>query len=326
MKQVLVTGATGFVGSHLAERLAAEGDRVRVLVRSEPAPSLLEQQGVQPISGDLRDSESLRRAVAGCEVVYHVAALTTRQHPSSRDAEAVNVDGTRHLLEACRSAGVGRVVHVSTAGVYGTLKAVEVDEETPPAPNTVYRATKLRAEQACREQERRGGTPVTIARLGSVYGPRSRNWLGLVGALCGPSFRMVGEGENHLDLVHVSDVAEGLVRCGRTPGAGGRTYLIASGERVRLRDFLSLLNREMGGACRLGQVPELPFRAYHRLCNTVFRATGVELPLAHRYEIFLANRRLSIARAREELGYQPRVSLEEGLPSLIAWYRAQGWV
>lgn len=314
------------MGSHLAERLAADGDRVRVLARAVPAPELLEARSLEAVAGDLRDPDSLRRAVVDREVVYHVAALTTRQHPTPGDAEAVNVSGTRHLLEACRSAGVGRLVYVSTTGVYGTLKGVEVDEATPPAPNTVYRATKLRGEEACREQERRGGTPVTIARLGSVYGPRSRNWLGLVRALRGPRFRMVGAGANHLDLVHVSDAVEGLVRCGRTPGVQGRTFLIAAGERVRLRDFLSLLIRELGGECRLGHGPELPFRAYHRLCNTAFRAAGVELPLAHRYEIFLAHRRLSIARAREELGYGPRVPLEEGIRQLIAWYRAQGWI
>src|SRR3954469_6179070 len=178
--RVLVTGAAGFTGGHLARALAARGDAVSALVRREgPAASALERAGVALVIGDLRDRDAVAAATDGVEVVYHIAAMYRQAGLGDDVYRAVNATAVREVVEAAARAGVRRVVHCSTVGVHGDVEHPPADEDAPLKPGDVYQVTKLEGERLAREAGARLGLEVTIARPTGIYGPGDRRLLKL---------------------------------------------------------------------------------------------------------------------------------------------------
>lgn len=324
--QVLVTGATGFIGSHLVEHLVERGYRVRALLRPSSDASQVEALGVDVVRGDLRDAAAVQRAVAGCAHVYHLAALTARHDGTHAPFQATNVDGTEHVARAALQAGVARMVHGSTGGVYGFTTHGVIDERRPLRPNSPYRTTKAAAESVVQSYYRQHALPVVTARFTSVIGPRSMSWLGLFRAVAAPPFRIIGSGENHFPLCPVGDLVNGLCLCAETPGIAGETFLLASQETITLNRFLEAIAQALDVAPPITHLPALPFRLYHGLGMALYRHTGIELPRAHLYEFFLASRRFDISRAKQRLGYQPKVPLLTAIQDMAGWYRRAGYL
>jgi dihydroflavonol-4-reductase len=194
--KVLVTGATGFTGGHLAATLARRGDDVRALVRPRSlarfATSEAAAAGVAALPGDLADAEALRQAAAGVEVVYHIAATYREAGQPDTAYRAVNVEGTRHVLEAALAAGVRRVVHCSTGGVHGHIEHPPANEEAPFSPGDIYQETKLEAEQVAREFGRSRGLDVVVARPIGIYGPGDTRFLKMFRGIARGRFPMLG--------------------------------------------------------------------------------------------------------------------------------------
>ena len=325
--KVLVTGATGFVGSHLSERLTQERYEVRALVRESSDVSLLKSLGIEIVYGDILDIDSVQKAVSGCEIVYHLAARTSRHSSASnQDDYAINVEGTKRVVNAALEAGVGRLVYGSSVGVYGFIKSPPVDEQTTPNPNSYYRDSKLKGEVVVLSQWKNEGLPAVIARISSVYGPRSLNWLGLFQALARRRFRMLGSGENHRDMVYVSDVVEGIKLCGVKKGIEGETYIISGKEPKTLNQLVYMIAEELGVNIPSIRSPEFPFRAWYDFATFIYMHSGFELPRAHTYELFLEDRVLNITKAQKELGYDPKVSVREGIQQAVRWYRENGYI
>jgi nucleoside-diphosphate-sugar epimerase len=325
--KVLVTGATGFVGSHLCERLIQEGYEVRALARESSDVSLLKSLGIQIVYGNILDIDSVERAVDGCGVVYHLAARTSRHSSScSQDDYAINIEGTKRVVNAAVKAGIERFVYGSSVGVYGIIKNPPVDEQTPPNPNTCYRDSKLKGEVVVLSQYKNEGLPVVIARISSVYGPRSLNWLSLFQALARKRFRMLGSGENHRDMVYISDVVEGIKLCGVKKGIEGETYILSGKEPQKLNQLVYMIAEELGVNIPSIRSPEFPFRAWYDFATFIYMHSGLELPRAHTYELFLEDRVLNITKAQKELGYDPKVSIREGIQQAVRWYRENGYI
>jgi dihydroflavonol-4-reductase len=169
--RVLVTGATGFTGGHLARALSAEGHGVRALVRDPAAAGDLAAGGIELVGGDLRDRGSLERAVAGVEVVYHIAAIYRQAGVSSDTYRAVNATAVGDLVDAAARAGVRRVVHCSTVGVHGDIEHPPANEDAPLKPGDIYQVTKLEGERLAREAAQRTGVAVTIVRPPAFTAP-----------------------------------------------------------------------------------------------------------------------------------------------------------
>ena len=324
--KVLITGAAGFIGSRLAQTLVNKGHQVRALVRPTTDTSVLKKLDVELTNGDTRDAAAMKRAIQDCQCVYHLAAKTTKDRLSKKQYHAHNVQGTKNVAEAALDAGVNRLVYAGSVGVYGTFNNAAIDENTAPKPDSHYRKTKLGGENELLSLHRDRGLPVVVARIGSVYGPGSRNWLDVCHKILLGNFRIVGAGENYEQMVYVDDLVEGLRRCGEVNGVEGKTYVITGPEPATLRELLGIIAEELGATKDLPSLPITPFRVYKRLCDLVYRSFGIQLPRSHYYDLFLTDHIFKITKAQKELGYFPNVSLRDGFRRVLEWYCEKGYL
>ncbi|HJU85792.1 MAG TPA: NAD-dependent epimerase/dehydratase family protein [Gemmatimonadota bacterium] len=323
-KRTLVTGATGFIGGWLVDSLVNGGEAVRALVRPGTDPTRLARKGAECVVGDLTDPASLARAVDGCGIVYHVAAVTTRRSVSNQDYEAVNVRGSADLATAAGRAGVRRLVHVSSCGVYGYRNRFPADEEAPLHPDTPYRISKARGERAVLESARRSGLPVVVARISSIYGSGAKNWVPICRSIQEGRFRMIGDGKSRVHLAHVFDIVNGLRRCGETPGIEGRTYNLAAAEPIAIGELAEVIAAALGVRMTKTVWPAFPFRVSRIVDLALCRILGLKLRRIHSYDLFLGDRWFDISKARSELGYSPTIATRDGMPALVEEYRAAG--
>jgi nucleoside-diphosphate-sugar epimerase len=324
---VLVTGATGFTGGHLARHLASEGHRVAALVRpkSLPRAASLEADGIELRVGDLADAAAVRRAVEGSVVVYHIAATYREAGQSDAAYAQINVEGTRHVLEAARDAGVRRVVHCSTGGVHGHIEQPPANEDAPFAPGDVYQRTKLEAEQLAAAFGRRERVEVVVARPIGIYGPGDTRFLKMFRGLARGRFPMLGRGDVFYHLTYIDDLVRGFQLCGEVPGAAGRTYLLAGPEYTTLKQLVAIVAEELGVAPPRIHLPVWPVWLLGALCEAVCVPLGIEPPLyRRRVDFYRKSRAFDTTRARKELGYNPAIDLRTGIRRTAAWYRAQG--
>jgi dihydroflavonol-4-reductase len=325
-RRALVTGATGFTGGHLARHLLASGVGVAALVRpaSVDRAASLREAGVDIRPGDLADAAAVARAVDGCDVVYHIAATYREAGQGAAAYTRVNVEGTRNVLEAARQAGVRRVVHCSTGGVHGHIERPPANEDAPFAPGDVYQRTKLEAERLASEYGGRGGLEVVVARPIGIYGPGDLRFLKMFRGLARGRFPMLGSGEVFYHLTHVRDLVRGFELCGTTPGAAGRTYILAGPEYTTLARLVELIAAELRVEPPRVHWPVWPVWVAGALCEAVCIPLGIDPPLfRRRVDFYRKSRAFDIARARRELGYNPAIDLKSGIHDTAEWYRSQ---
>jgi dihydroflavonol-4-reductase len=325
----MVTGATGFTGGHLAAMLAARGDEVRALVRPASRArfeaSRLPAAGVRAVEGDLTDAAAVRRACEGVEVVSHIAATYREAGQPDSAYRAINVDGTRHVLEGARAAGARRVVHCSTGGVHGHVAHPPANEDAPFNPGDVYQETKLEAEQLAREFGRATGFDVVVARPIGIYGPGDTRFLKMFRGIARGRFPLIGSGQVFYHLTFINDLVEGFRLCGTVPAAAGRTYILAGPRYTTLEALIGLVAAELKVAPPSWHLPVWPFWTAGLLCEMVCVPLRIEPPLyRRRVDFYTKSRAFDTMRARAELGFAPAVDLEEGIHRTAEWYRAEG--
>jgi dTDP-glucose 4,6-dehydratase len=309
-RRVLVTGAGGFIGGHLVERLVRDGARVRALVRynSRNERGTLDwfppemTQDVEVVLGDLRDVESVGRAVAGNEVVLHLAAQIAIPYSfvNPRDFFETNVLGTLNVAQAALTHDVSRVVHTSTSEVYGTAREIPITEDHAIEPQSPYAASKVGADKLMDSYHRTFNLPVTVLRPFNTYGPHqsARAVIPTIisQALSGDVLRL-GSLDPRRDLTFVTETVDGFVRAGTSPEAVGRTVQLGTGKDVSVADIVAVVGRLLD--------KEL----------TVEQDLDRVRPENSEVMRLIASPDL----AGELLGWMPRVDLEEGLRATIAW-------
>ena len=326
--KVLVTGATGFTGGHLAQYLVERGDDVRALVR----PKSRARFEASPLAnrmiaceGDLMDPSSVRAAADGVDVVYHIAATYREAGQPDAAYRAINVDGTRNVLEAAKAGGVRRVVHCSTGGVHGDIANPPANEESPFNPGDVYQETKLAAELLAREFGSQNNLDVVVVRPIGIYGPGDRRFLTMFRGLARGHFPMIGDGTPFYHLTFIDDLVEGFRLCGTVPSARGRTYIIAGPRYTTLEKLVQMVAKELNVAPPRLHLPVWPFWTAGLLCELVCVPLHVEPPIfRRRVDFYTKSRAFDTMRARKELGYVPRVDLDEGIRRTARWYRSEG--
>lgn len=326
--KVLVTGATGLVGSHLTEKLIERGDQVKALVRETSDTSHLTAKPIELACGDLRDYESLKKAASGVEVVYHCAALVM-EWGSWKDFYRINVLGTENLLKACLGANIQRFVDVSTVGVYGVRSHEQVTEESPFLPSpSYYTQTKIEAERLVDKYYREKGLPVVIIRPTLIYGPRDRNLSGRVGRLLARGrMVLIGGGQGRAFFTYGGNVADAVILAGTRDNVIGRSYIISDDRVNTWKEFLDLMAEEMGVKKPSLSIPAslaYPLAAIAEYGAKVLLPWKPVPPLRTGVRLLSINRNFDISRAKQELGYVPRVSLLEGIKRTVKWLRDCG--
>ncbi len=324
-KRALVTGATGFIGGHLARRLQLEeGVHVRALVRSPAKAAPLAALGVEIVQGDITDPQAVQRAMQDMALVFHAAAWADEQ--GDRDAVwAVNVEGTRHMVEAALAQGVDRFIHISSCAVYGSPQRLHIDESTPTRKTgRVYHDSKVAAEEVVFAAHARG-LPVVVPRPSQVYGPGSPQFtLRVLDAVKNGKVILVDGGRHFFKPIYIDNLIDALVLCAKVDEAVGQALNITDGGPVPWREFFMAYGRMVG----VTDFPSVPYPlayAYALFKEGMSKLTGKRSSINREViKTFRSHNSFSNARAREVLGWEPRVDFEEGMRRTEAWLREQG--
>jgi dTDP-glucose 4,6-dehydratase len=307
--RVLVTGAGGFIGSHLAERLVEEGHQVRAFLHYNSRTDLgwLEQSSrlreIEVVRGDVRDFDSVLGAVRGCETVFHLAALIgiPYSYVSPLAYIRTNIEGTYNVLQACRATDCGNVVVTSTSETYGTAQYVPIDEKHPAVGQSPYSATKIGADQLAISFHRSYGMPVKILRPFNTFGPRqsARAIIPTIVAqiLSGSQEVKVGNVTPTRDLTYVADIVQAFLAVAKTEACVGEALNAGSGKEIAIRDLVLLIGRLM------------------RVGVTIARDQERVRPENSEVERLLCDS----TKLRRLTGWAPQHSLESGLQAVIDW-------
>ncbi|HKG34209.1 MAG TPA: NAD-dependent epimerase/dehydratase family protein [Gemmatimonadales bacterium] len=326
---VVITGGSGFVGAHLVRRLLERGHRVTSLDKSAGLfDDELRSKGATLLSGSVTEVDDVARAMAGAELVYHLASpFGDILQPDSAYWD-IEVNGTRNVLEAARRGGVRRVVHCSTQGVHGIITRPPGNEDSPIAPRDYYCYSKAEGEKVCREFIAKG-MDIVIVRPTSVYGPGdTRGWLKLYRMVSKGWFLMIGSGKTLNHPVYVENLVDLFELCGTSPAAKGRTYLAGDEEAVTLNELVRAVGAAVGTNVRIIRFPWYDAAWFAAAAvESVFKTLRIRPPVfRRRLSWFRTNRAFQIDRAKAELGYTPRVRLSEGLSRTAYWYRKAGYL
>jgi nucleoside-diphosphate-sugar epimerase len=323
-KKVLVTGATGFIGGRLAERLALEeGAIVTGTGRNLDAVPFVQEAGVTLMTADLLDEAATRRAMEGQEVVFHVAAWLGR-HGGEQRAYALNVAATALAVQLAAEAGVKRFVQVSSIAAYGhPPKALLVDEDQPldTEQEVIYGRTKALGEIRAFELGKQLGLEVTAVRPGLVYGPRAQSWtINMVKLVCKGMPVIFGDGTGHAYPVYIDNLIDGMLLTAVRPEAAGQAYNMCD-PVVTFNEWFGYYGRMCGRQPR-----RIPFWAAHVLI-TLNKVLRLDLPLNRpRLRMYGLKAEFPATKAQEQLGFVSRVSIEEGMQKTEAWLREAGYL
>jgi nucleoside-diphosphate-sugar epimerase len=327
----LITGASGFIGGHLAARLVRDGWQVRCLVRPTSDTSQLDGLDAEIIRGDLNDAVSLIRAVDGCRVVFHCGALVSDWALVDEIAR-VNVRGTEKMAAAAVSGSVERFVHFSTTDVYGNRTHERIDESyRPDRFSNWYAQTKLDAESTIWRAREHHGLPAVILRPATVYGPRSQEIVGeIADALRKGNMLLIDGGRAVAGLVYIENLVDAAVLAAGHTAATGHAFNVTDGLEVTWRRFTDDLARGLGCPPARWSVPyavanalALPLEQGYRLLHAT---TGIKTrPLLSRQAVHVLgnNQRFSNDKIRTVLGWTPQTSYADGLVTTLAWLRSK---
>lgn len=325
-KKILVTGATGFTGGALAEKLAKSGHDVTALVRKSADTSRLESLGINLVFGDMTDKQAISEAAKGVDIIYHIAAVyRTAGHPDEY-YEAVNITGVQNIIDAALQHDVKRTVHCSTVGVHGDISEIPSNENSPFNPGDIYQRSKLEGELLFADAIK-NGLKGTIFRPGAIYGPGDTRLLKMFKSINRGFFPLFGGGETLYHLSYIDDLVDGIILCGEHPKALGETFILCSDEYSSLRE----LGKEIADSLNVRpptlKLPITPLLIAARFCETICKPLSINPPLhTRRCEFFIKPRAFSNAKAKELLGYQPRFSTREGVHRTSEWYKQNSYL
>jgi len=329
--KVLITGASGFLGSSLLERLSRDGYKVHALLRASSNKQYLNDlEGINFIYGDLLDMHSLRSAVKDTDVVIHCAALMSNHDWASRNEfYRINCMGTKNILDVAISSGVKHFIHISTVGVLGGNSRQDYLDENAPYGDRLskYEWSKCEAERILLGYLKNYKAPITIVRPAQLYGPRSAyGWLPTLKAIKNSRFMIVGDGSSLIHMTYIDDVIDGIASLILENNSFGEIFHLAGPEAVPVKRVFHTIAQYLN-APMPGSIPYVLAYSLSAIAECIPRFAKSErlsLLTRHRVSFFKDNHIYNIDKARKELGYNPKVGLDTGIKRMVDWFIKNG--
>jgi len=329
-QEVLVTGATGFVGNHLTRRLIDIGASVRILVRKSSNPELvseLEQVGARIYYGDVSDQDSVNEAVEGVSYIFHIAALFRQAKFDDSVYYDVNVEGVRHIINAAEANNVERLVHCSTIGVHSHIVNPPADETEAYRPADIYQVTKCEGEKLAKEAFAAGRVKGAIIRPAMIWGEGDTRILKLFKGVSRRKLPIIGDGKTMTHWIYVHDLVDGFILAAIREAAIGQVYIIAGEKAVPLEELVERVAECAGTKPLPVKIPACPVQLAGSITEAICRPFGIEPPLyRRRVDFFTKDRHFDITKAKTELGFRPRNTFEQEVSNIYNWYEEQGWL
>lgn len=327
-QRILVTGGTGFTGSHLVRRLLSRGHEV-IVVDNQPGAfhDELKDLGAKITIGSVTDRDLMFELTKGCDVVQHLAAAFRLINVPKTLYWDVNVNGTRHLLDAAVEHGVKRFVYCSTCGVHGNVANPPAPETAPIAPADYYQYTKWEGERVAHEYMQKG-LAVSILRPAAIYGPGDpERWVMLFRRTATGRFLMFGDGKATYHPLYIDNLVDAFELAAEKPEAIGQTYLIADEHYYSLNDLVNAIAQVLNINVNIIHLPFWPLWTVALGCEIVCAPFRITPPIfRRRVDWFRQNRAFDISKAKRELGYTPKVDLHTGLAQTAQWYRENNYM
>ena len=326
--KVLVTGGTGFTGKALVQRLLQEGHSVVALDYKEGLRTdELRAQGARVLIGSVTDRGMGSRAIEGVEVVFHLAAAFRELNVPETHYWEVNVQGTRNMLEEAFARRVRKFIYCSTCGVHGNVDHPPADEDAPIQPADYYQRTKYEAEPIVNEYFAKGMKTVII-RPAAIYGPGDpERFLMIFKRVATGVFPMFGNGRTLYHPLYIDNLIDSLLLAMQDGKGDGRIYLIADEEYLEIEDLVRRVGRALNVNLKVPHLPLWPLMVAGHVCEKVCKPFGISPPIfPRRVDWYRQNRAFKIDRAKKELGYRPRIGIDEGLKRTAEWYRLERYI
>ncbi|HMK66373.1 MAG TPA: NAD(P)-dependent oxidoreductase [Thermodesulfobacteriota bacterium] len=326
--KVLVTGGTGFTGKALVRRLLDEGHQVVAMDYKEGLKTEeLRSWGAEVVIGSVTDKDLVDRCTQGVEVVHHLAAAFRELNVPNSYYHEVNVGGTRNALEAALRHKVKKFIYCSTCGVHGNIDHPPGGEEAPIKPADYYQATKYEAEPLVNEYHKKGMNTV-ILRPAAIYGPGDpERFFMIYKRVAGGTFPMFGSGKTFYHPLYIDNLIDAFMLAMKEGKGNGQAYLIADEEYLEIEDLVRRVGKALGIPVVIKHYPIIPLiiagHIFEKLCKP-FKITPPIFP--RRVDWYRQNRAFKIEKAKKELGYLPRIGIDEGLKRTAEWYKKEGYL
>lgn len=329
-KKVLVTGATGFVGNHLTRRLLEIGADVRIIVRETSDQTLIsefKEKGAKIFYGDITSKEKVFEAAEGAQYIFHIAALFRQAKHDDSIYYDVNVEGTRHILEAAEWNNVERMLHCSTVGVHSHILSPPADETEAYRPGDIYQETKCEGEKLAQEAFKSQKVRGAVIRPAMIWGEGDKRMLKLFKGVSRRKFPVIGDGKTLTHWIYVHDLVDGFILAAIKEAALGQTYIIAGKRPASISELVETVAKCAKTKALPFKVPAKPVQLAGSLCEAVFKPLGAEPPLyRRRVDFFTKDRHFDTRKAQNELGFSPQNDFEGEVKNIYSWYEEKGWL
>lgn len=325
---VAVSGASGFLGSHITRFLLDNGYQVQAHSHRQEKVSLIDDRASAVIVGEIGDAKVMAELVQGADYVIHTVSNFRVASGTPESHTQINVHGTQCIFNAAVAAGVKRFVHCSTIGVHGDVATTPANEQSPFNPGDLYQDTKLESEEFIRSQIKQHSIEVVIIRPCSMYGPGDLRMLKMFKMLSKGRFFFVGECKDNFHAVYIDDVVSGFEKALSKEGIDGEVFLIGGPDGYRpLREYVGAVAEALGVGSPKITFPYWLFHYAAVICEKICLPFGIE-PILHqrRVRFYKNNRAFDTTKSREMLGHSPAVTLEEGMAKTVQWYRENNYL
>lgn len=325
--RAFVTGATGFIGSHLVNRLLTTGWKVTVLIRNPRDSAEFSKKGVHVVIGDIVDQQAVHIGVHGSEVIFNLAAALPHNDLSPKAYWNTNVIGAKNLVKAYERTRIKRIVHVSTVGIYGITPRIGTDESFPRSLPDAYSRTKAKAEDIMLYNHKRSGLPVVIIRPTIAYGPGDTRpvFLSLFRLIKRGIFIPIGRGENFFHTIYVDNLIDALI-LSVNKNVIGEDFIIGDDPCPTMQEILSTIAAVQGTKLAPFYLP-IPIAFLVGRLFDLAQKVGLPAPLTtQRVRFMTNNKNFTIEEAKNVLGYKPKIGLVEGIRKTFEWYKKNGYL